>query len=192
MKRCLLYILCCFGVVQLLAQPADNIRNSFVKAETFYKSGDIDEACRILEENLSSFQGTMHTEACRLAALCCLALDRFPEAEKYVSLLLKDEPYYYISLQDPERFADMVRKHRETKVTLVTASQQVETPEEAPVPVTLITEEMIRAIYGMVLLVPCNGRIGFCPGRKTICSLPQGRIHPSGQLFGISCHGWRN
>lgn len=144
MKRCLLYILCCFGVVQLSAQPADNIRNSFVKAETFYESGDIDEACRILEENLSSFQGTMHTEACRLAALCCLALDRFPEAEKYVSLLLKDEPYYYISLQDPERFADMVRKHRETKVTLVTASQQVETPEEAPVPVTLITEEMIQ------------------------------------------------
>ena len=146
MKRCLLYILCCFGVVQLSAQPADNIRNSFVKAETFYKSGDIDEACRILEENLSSFQGTMHTEACRLAALCCLALDRFPEAEKYVSLLLKDEPYYYISLQDPERFADMVRKHRETKVTLVTASQQVETPEEAPVPVTLITEEMMWGI----------------------------------------------
>ena len=48
MKPCLLYILCCFGVVQLSAQPADNIRNSFVKAETFYKSGDIDEACRIL------------------------------------------------------------------------------------------------------------------------------------------------
>lgn len=82
MKRCLLYILCCFGVVQLSAQPADNIRNSFVKAETFYKSGDIDEACRILEENLSSFQGTMHTEACRLAALCCLALEPLPGSGK--------------------------------------------------------------------------------------------------------------
>ena len=167
MKRCLLYILCCFGVVQLSAQPADNIRNSFVKAETFYKSGDIDEACRILEENLSSFQGTMHTEACRLAALCCLALDRFPEAEKYVSLLLKDEPYYYISLQDPERFADMVRKHRETKVTLVTASQQVETPEEAPVPVTLITEEMIRAIHARCLR---DVLIAYVPGISGLSS----------------------
>lgn len=167
MKRCLLYILCCFGVVQLSVQPADNIRNSFVKAETFYKSGDIDEACRILEENLSSFQGTMHTEACRLAALCCLALDRFPEAEKYVSLLLKDEPYYYISLQDPERFADMVRKHRETKVTLVTASQQVETPEEAPVPVTLITEEMIRAIHARCLR---DVLIAYVPGISGLSS----------------------
>lgn len=155
------------GLCNCQLSRADNIRNSFVKAETFYKSGDIDEACRILEENLSSFQGTMHTEACRLAALCCLALDRFPEAEKYVSLLLKDEPYYYISLQDPERFADMVRKHRETKVTLVTASQQVETPEEAPVPVTLITEEMIRAIHARCLR---DVLIAYVPGISGLSS----------------------
>ena len=97
MKRyLLLYIFSCFFAVQLTAQSADSVRNSFVRAEALYKTGDIDQACRILEENLPFFRGTMRTEACRLAALCLLALDRFAEAEQYVSLLLKDEPYYYI------------------------------------------------------------------------------------------------
>ena len=184
MKRyLLLYIFSCFFFVQLTAQSADSVRNSFVRAEALYKTGDIDQACRILEENLPSFRGTMRTEACRLTALCLLALDRFAEAEQYVSLLLKDEPYYYISLQDPERFADMVRKHRETKVTLVTASQQVETPEEAPVPVTLITEEMIRAIHARCLR---DVLIAYVPGISGLSSneemnLAMRGVYSSGQ-----------
>lgn len=184
MKRyLLLYIFSCFFAVQLTAQSADSVRNSFVRAEALYKTGDIDQACRILEENLPFFRGTMRTEACRLTALCLLALDRFAEAEQYVSLLLKDEPYYYISLQDPERFADMVRKHRETKVTLVTASQQVETPEEAPVPVTLITEEMIRAIHARCLR---DVLIAYVPGISGLSSneemnLAMRGVYSSGQ-----------
>lgn len=61
----------------------------------------------------------------------------------------------------------MVRKHRETKVTLVTASQQVETPEEAPVPVTLITEEMIRAIHARCLR---DVLIAYVPGISGLSS----------------------
>ena len=39
-----------------------------------------------------------------------------------------------------------LREYKDEKRTLVTASGQIETLEEAPVPVTLITEEMIKAI----------------------------------------------
>lgn len=146
MKRILLYIISSLFALQLTAQSTGSARDSFSKAEMYYKTGKIEEALHLLEENLPAYKDAMHTGAYRLAALCLLALDRFQEADRYVALLLKDEPYYYISLQDPERFADMIKKHRETKMTLVTASQQVETPEEAPVPVILITEDMIKAI----------------------------------------------
>lgn len=151
MRSVFLYILLGLWSVQLSAQLTDSIRSSYTKAESCYKTGNVDKALAILKQNLPSFQGAMHTEAYRLTALCFLALDRFQEAEQCVSLLLKAEPYYYISVQDPERFADMVRKHRESKMTLVTASQQAEAPEEAPVPVTVITEEMIRSIHARCL-----------------------------------------
>lgn len=167
MKQTLLYILSVLLSLQLAAQSTDSARDSFSKAEMCYKTGKIEEALRLLEENLPAYKDAMHTGAYRLTALCLLALDRFQEADRYVTLLLKDEPYYYISLQDPERFADMIKKHRETKMTLVTASQQVETPEEAPVPVILITEDMIKAIGAECLQ---DVLIAYVPGISGLAS----------------------
>lgn len=103
MKQTLLYILSVLLSLQLAAQSTDSARDSFSKAEMCYKTGKIEEALRLLEENLPAYKDAMHTGAYRLTALCLLALDRFQEADRYVTLLLKDEPYYYISLQDPER-----------------------------------------------------------------------------------------
>lgn len=131
------------------AQQAEiDRRQSFLQAESEYQVGHIDNAINMLGDQLMSYSGTLKVSAYRLLALCYLAQDDLNGANKYVDLLLKEDPYYSISLNDPERFAELIRNKKEGKATLVTASQQAETLEEAPVPVTLITEEMIRALGG--------------------------------------------
>lgn len=142
--NCLLYFL-------LIPQPAFGqgemgARQSFAQAESEYQIGRIDNAITIVNANVSHYDGTLKSGAYRLLALCYLAQDNIEEANRYVDLLLQEDPYYSITVNDPERFAELIRNKKEGKTTLVTASQQAETLEEAPVPVTLITEEMIKAI----------------------------------------------
>lgn len=122
-------------------------RQTYQEAEEAYQIGHIDRAIEVLDRQLPTYSGTLLVSAYRLLALCHLAQDERDTAIHYINLLLKENPYYSISLNDPERFADLIREQKEGRITLVTASQQAETLEEAPVPVTLITEEMIRAIH---------------------------------------------
>lgn len=119
-------------------------RESFIQAESEYQIGRIDNAIQTLNKNVASYSGTIKVSAYRLLALCYLAQDNFEDADNCIDLLLKEDPYYSISINDPERFAEIIRNKKEGKTTISTASQQSETLEEAPVPVTLITEEMIR------------------------------------------------
>ena len=121
-------------------------KDNYLTAEEAYRDGHFDKAIRLLAAELKNSDNLLVSNVYRLLALCYIAVDQREKADEYVRLLLRYAPYYTISLQDPERFADLVRKYTENKNTLVTASQQVETLEEAPVPVTLITEEMIKAI----------------------------------------------
>ncbi|WP_455623445.1 TonB-dependent receptor plug domain-containing protein, partial [Parabacteroides sp.] len=131
----------------LLAQQTEmDNRQQFALAESEYQVGHIDSAIDMLNQHINTYSGTLKVSAYRLLALCSLAQDDLTNANKYVDLLLKEDPYYSISINDPERFAELIRNKKEGKTTLVTASQQAETLEEAPVPVTLITEEMIQAI----------------------------------------------
>lgn len=138
-------LICLFS----LAAPAQHNtsgKDSYLVAEEAYRDGQFEKAIRMLETDMKKYDNVLFSNVYRLLALCYMATDREEKADEYVRLLLRYVPYYSISLQDPERFADMIRKYKEGKKTLVTASQQVETLEEAPVPVTLITEEMIKAI----------------------------------------------
>ncbi|MGX8683635.1 MAG: TonB-dependent receptor plug domain-containing protein, partial [Bacteroidales bacterium] len=80
-----------------------------------------------------------------------LNMDKPEVAEDYVGKLLAADPYYK-AYNDAPRFADMVERLKGGKTsTISTASQQAETVEEAPVPVTLITEEMIKMIGARTL-----------------------------------------
>ena len=147
--NCLLYFL-------LIPQPVFGqgdmgARQSFAQAESEYQIGRIDNAITIVNANVSRYDGTLKSGAYRLLALCYLAQDNIEEANRYVDLLLQEDPYYSITVNDPERFAELIRDKKEGKTTIVTASQQSETLEEAPVPVTLITEEMIKAIGARTL-----------------------------------------
>lgn len=126
------------------AQDNSSFRLLYIQAENDYRIGRIEQAERRLEQSLESFSGTIKVSAYRLLALCKLANDDTDGAERYATLLLNEDPYYSVSPQDPQRFIDMVQEIKSGQMaTITTASSQAESLDEAPVPVTLITEEMI-------------------------------------------------
>lgn len=141
MRTVCIVIIALFSVA-VFAQ--NNSKDSYLAAEEAYRDGLFDKAIHILEKDMKGYDNMLISSVYRLLALSYMALDREEKADEYVRQLLKYLPYYTVSLQDPERFADLIRKYKEGKRTLVTASQQIETLEEVPVPVTLITEEMIQ------------------------------------------------
>lgn len=127
------------------AQEAEGQLNIFNEAETAYNIGRLETAESLLTQNLNTFRGTLRQSVYRLLALTCIGQDKEEEAEKYVQLLLGENPYYSTIMEDPQRFIDMVDRIKAGMgATITTASSQAESLNEAPVPVTLITEEMIR------------------------------------------------
>jgi iron complex outermembrane receptor protein len=125
------------------AQKKQNIRQIYTQAEEAYQIGQIDQAIELLEGNLDYFTGNLRQSALRLVSICYLALDDMDTTEKYARLLLNINPYY-TSVQDPIRFEDMIAQLKSGRSsTVTTASSQAESINEAPVPVTVITREMI-------------------------------------------------
>ena len=97
----------------------------------------------MLEGSLNSFTGNLRQSALRLVSICYLAQDDKETSEKYARLLLNINPYY-TPVQDPIRFEDMIALLKSGRSsTVTTASSQAESINEAPVPVTVITREMI-------------------------------------------------
>ena len=130
----------------------ENIRQIYNQAESEYDIGRIEQAILLLQDNITAFQGNLKQSAYRLLALCWLGLDDTKKAEQATQSLLNADPYYTASPQDPQRFIDMVENLRSgltAKVT--TASSQAESLAEVPVPITLITEDMIRNCGGQNL-----------------------------------------
>ena len=138
-------LLMCLYCLLIPAQNETSGVDTYLTAEEAYRDGQFGKAIRLLETGLGDYDNILLPNAYRLLALCYMAVDQEDKVDEYVALLLRYMPYYTVSLQDPQRFADLIRKHTVGRKTLVTASQQAETVEETPVPVTLITEEMIKA-----------------------------------------------
>ena len=145
MRTAYIIVICIFSIT-VYAQNGETGRKRYLTAEEAYRDGQFIKAIHLLETDMKEYGNVLIVNVYRLLALCYMEIDQEEKTDEYVRLLLRYMPYYSVSLQDPERFADIIRKYKEGKKTLVTASQQVETLEEAPVPVTLITEEMIKAI----------------------------------------------
>lgn len=125
------------------AQTDGEMRQIYTQAESAYKLGQIDQTIALLEKNYSAFQGNVLQNALRLLALCYLAQDNKAMSEQYAQMLLDANPYY-TSAQDPIRFEDMITLLKSGRTsTITTASSQAEDISEAPVPVTIITKEMI-------------------------------------------------
>lgn len=129
--------------IMVSAQEKQNARQIYEKAEEAYQIGQLDQAIELLENNLNDFSGNLRQSALRLVSICYLAQDDKETSEKYARLLLSINPYY-LSVQDPIRFEDMIALLKSGRSsTVTTASSQAESINEAPVPVTVITREMI-------------------------------------------------
>lgn len=125
------------------AQTGSEMRQIYTQAEGAYKLGQLEQAIELLQKNISSFQGNVLQNALRLLALCYLAQDNKTESERYAQMLLDANPYYTSTL-DPSRFEDMIALLKSGRTsTITTASSQAEDISEAPVPVTIITRDMI-------------------------------------------------
>ena len=125
------------------AQEKQDLRQVYTKAEEAYQIGQLDQAIELLEGNLNDFTGNLRQSALRLVSICYLAQDDTDMSEKYARSLLSINPYY-TSVQDPVRFEDMIAQLKSGRSsTVTTASSQAESINEAPVPVTVITREMI-------------------------------------------------
>ena len=128
------------------AQENSSLRQVYTQAESEYELGRIEQALDLLQSNIQAFRGNQLQSAYRLMALCYLAQDDIEQTENYARLLLKVNPYY-TSVQDPARFEDMILQLKKgSSATITTASSQLERIEEAPVPVTIITKEMIETL----------------------------------------------
>ena len=125
------------------AQEKQDLRQVYTKAEEAYKIGQLEQTIEWLEGNLNDFTGNLRQSALRLVSICYLAQDDKETSEKYARSLLSINPYY-TSVQDPVRFEDMIALLKSGRSsTVTTASSQAESINEAPVPVTVITREMI-------------------------------------------------
>ena len=144
------------------AQEATRVYES---AQEAYELGHFQKADSLLTGSVNSFKGETRIGVYRLLALCNLNMDKPEVAQSWVTRLLAVDPYYSV-YNDAPRFAEMVNRIKAGKTaTITTASQQAESIEEAPVPVTLITEEMIRSIGARTLK---EALIAFVPGMTDI------------------------
>ncbi len=141
---CAIITVCMMMVpVMVSAQERQNLRQIYEKAEKAYQIGQLDQAIELLEGNLNNFSGNLRQSALRLVSICYLAQDDQATSEQYARLLLGINPYY-TPVQDPIRFEDMIAQLKSGRSsTVTTASSQAESINEAPVPVTVITREMI-------------------------------------------------
>ena len=137
------YLFALFLLCFSFALHAQEDAHLYESAQEAYELGLFEKADGILRSNANLFKGETRIGAYRLLALCNLNMDKPEEAEKWVTKLLTVDPYYSV-YNDAPRFAEMVNRIKAGKTaTITTASQQAESIGEAPVPVTLITEEMI-------------------------------------------------
>lgn len=116
----------------------------YEKALEEYELGRFDTACIILTPHVRKLEKTQRISAWRILALSHINMDEMDKAEVYVRALLNEDPYY-TAYDDSPRFADMIDHIKSgKKATITTASKTAETLDEVPVPVTLITSEMIE------------------------------------------------
>lgn len=145
LKRLLPSIILTF-CLSLLSVPlySQKAMQYYAAAEKAYNMGRFEEAKAILDANIAEFRDDERVGAYRLLTLCCLNMDKADEAQGYAESLVAVSPFYTEYDGNP-RFADLIEQIKSgATATITTASRQAESLKEAPVPVTLITEEMIR------------------------------------------------
>lgn len=150
-----------------VAQIQDGNEDFFTEATQAFENGFFQESDSLLTTHIRQLSGEKKVQAYRLLALSALNQDNPIAAEEYTHQLLLADPYY-TAYNDSPRFVDLLEKLKKGKTTVSTASKLKETVEEAPVPITLITEDMIntsgaRTLSELLLL--------YIPGLSQIASI---------------------
>lgn len=113
------------------------------QAENAYQIGHFSKVDSLLTNSAGRMQSQNRVKAYRLLALSALYTDRMELAESYSAKLLETDPFF-TAYDDTQRFNDILERLKKGSEKITTASAWAESLEEAPVPVTLITEEMIN------------------------------------------------
>ncbi len=142
-KTLFLFLFLALMPLGVMAQSDDF--NIFNQAESDYAIGRIEQARQLLEENVGNFQGDLKLNAYRVLCLCCLEMGEEEEARRYIQHILSSNPFFRANDKDPQRFKDLLSAGNKETATISTASSKAEALSEVPVPVTLITSEMIQA-----------------------------------------------
>ncbi len=121
--------------------------NTLEESVKAYNNGNFHKVINLLQPCINSgFNQDQKVQAYRLEAMTYLAMDETDNAVFAVTRLLDIDPNFVTTIFDPVRFVNLVDEQKRPVTSIVTASKQKESIEEVPVPVTVITEEMIRAI----------------------------------------------
>lgn len=116
----------------------------FQNASRAYEVGNFEQVETMLSDKVETLDEKDRVQAYRLLALSCLYRDMPEKASQYAEMLLALDPFY-TAYGDSPRFADILARLKKGSSTVTTASKMAESVEEVPVPVTLITQEMIKA-----------------------------------------------
>ncbi|MBQ0073718.1 MAG: TonB-dependent receptor [Prevotella sp.] len=141
MKRLLTIIV--FAILAL-GVSAQDLQKRYADALAEYQNGHFSKCEELALGMVKEAKGMLKSSSYKLLALCRLEQGDIEGARQYTTTLLRYDPYYAPALGDPQRFIDLIEQDKMQGVTITTASQQAETLEESPVPVTVITEEMIK------------------------------------------------
>ena len=156
MQRVLIILTLLIGINPNL--KSQNETDLYSRAKYLFDTGQFAEADSLLTSNVASMTNEYREAAYRLLVLSALHQDQYDKAEHYAEKLLDLNPFYTTQVGESPRFADLIYRLKQSSGnTVFTASQMAETLEEAPVPVTLITEEMIKA-SGATSTVPRSAR----------------------------------
>lgn len=170
-------LLLCSGTLDAHAQASQaDAQELYNQALQMYNEGQFSKCEELTQSMLSSADGMLKTSGYRLLALCSLEQGNAEKAKLYIEKLLKADPYFTPSLGDPRRFMDLVFEIKSAEAGITTASRQAETVEEAPVPVTLITEDMIRHSGATTL-------------QELLCLYVPGITYAEGMESNIAMHG---
>ena len=120
---------------------------SLEEALNAYERGNFSRVEEIISPCLNTgYTRTQKAEAYRLLALTHLAQDKTEQALADIDNIIRTDPDYQPGPFDPQKFASYFKARKLTGISLVTASKQAEPISESPVPVIVITEQMIEAI----------------------------------------------
>jgi len=123
---------------------AQEHNQALLDARDAFEMGEFSKVESCLDGKMETLNKQEQIQAFRLLSLSCIYEDNMRSAEEYASRLLALDPFY-TAYGDSPRFSEILEKLKKGTSTVTTASKMAETVEEVPVPVTLITEDMIRA-----------------------------------------------